>query len=102
MKQLGRPTIRVGGDSTDYSWWNPQRMEYPPYKTRPFRYNITALDILSVVNGVKSYGGQATFGINFRNQGNAQWAVEHMRGIDAAVGVNNPAILAYEIGNEVD
>jgi hypothetical protein len=48
-----------------------------------------------------SYGGQATFGINFRNQGNAQWAVEHMRGIDEAVGINHPAILAYEIGNEV-
>ena len=102
MRQLGRPTIRVGGDSTDYSWWNPEGRPYPPYTTRPFRYNITQLDVHCIVNAVNSYGGQVVFGINFRNQGNAQWAVQHMQGIEAAVGVNNPAILAYEIGNEVD
>ena len=101
MKQLGRPTLRVGGDSTDYSWWNPTGRPYPPYSTRPFRYNITELDVHSIVNGVSSYGGQVVFGINFRDQGNPQWAVEHMMAIDQLVGVNNPAILAYEIGNEV-
>ena len=102
MRQLGRPTLRIGGDSTDYSWWNPMGRPFPPYSSRPFRYNITDLDVRSIVNGVSSYGGQVVFGVNFRNQGNAQWAVEHMTGIEQAVGVNHPAILGYEIGNEVD
>ena len=102
MAQLGRPTIRVGGDSTDYSWWNPSGQSYPPYRTRPFRYNITELDVRSIRNGVVSYGGQAVIGVNFRDQGNAQWAVEHVRAIERAVGVNDSWLLAIEIGNEVD
>ena len=99
MRQLGRPTIRVGGDSTDYSWYNPTGRAYPPYRTRPFRYNITELDVHSIVNGVRSYGGQAVIGVNFRDQGNAAWAVEHVRALDRIVGVNSSWLLAIEIGH---
>ena len=102
MSQLGRPTLRVGGDSTDYSWYNPHGRPYPPYRTRPFRYNITELDIRSIRNGVVSYGGQAVIGVNFRDQGNAQWAIEHVRAIERTVGVNESWLLAIEVGNEVD
>ena len=102
MSQLGRPTIRVGGDSSDYSWYNPSGQPYPPYRTRQFRYNITELDIHSIRNGVASYGGQAVIGVNFRDQGNAEWAIEHVRAMERVVGLNDSWLLAIEIGNEVD
>jgi len=102
MKQLGPAVIRVGGDSTDYSWYNPNGLPYPPYRTRPFRYNITDIDIHSIYNSVQAFGGSVVFGVNFRPAENASYAINHLLAIDRIIGLNNPSIKAIEIGNEVD
>jgi len=98
MQQLGRPSLRVGGDSTDYSIWNPLHLPLPPWKTRPARYNITQIDVHALKQAVASYNGTLVFGVNFREPNNASYAVEHMKAIDAIIGLNSSLIRAIEIG----
>jgi len=90
------PQLRVGGNSADESWWDPEGKPKPHGIT----YDISPVDIISVNNLARAVNGTIVFDLNFRQANSPDWAVNHMRAIVQHVGFDN--VEAVEIGNEPD
>lgn len=90
------PLWRVGGDSTDLSWYNPNGLPNPP----GISYSIKDVDFYSYQKAMRATNGKLILGVNFRQPNNATWAVEHLQGVDRTIGWD--LVEAVEIGNEPD
>ena len=91
----GAPILRVGGNSSDTSWWNANGLAKPP----GIVYDITAIDFSSLEASLSQTGSQLIFGLNL-GQNNPSIAVD-----EAKAALSNLApgrILSLEIGNEPD
>mmetsp|Transcript_29308 Transcript_29308/g.32554 ORF Transcript_29308/g.32554 Transcript_29308/m.32554 type:complete len:489 (-) Transcript_29308:25-1491(-) len=88
--------LRIGGNSADESWWNPDNNPKPSGIT----YDITDVDLYSVDNCVKQFNGSWVPGVVFREPKNASWALNHVNAIDKYTGWSH--VSAIEIGNECD
>ncbi len=91
----GAPILRVGGNSSDSSWWNPNGLPKP----RGIIYDITAIDFSSLEASLSKTGSQLILGLNL-GQNNPSIAVD-----EAKAALSNLApgrILSLEIGNEPD
>jgi hypothetical protein len=90
----GAPTIRLGGNSGDASWWNPDGRPRPP-----------AVDTdltpawLSALRPISAEGARFVLGGNFA-LGDPANAVSYLQASVAALPA--AAIEAFEIGNEAD
>jgi len=90
------PQFRIGGNSADTSWWNPDKLPFPPKVT----YNILPAEVQTVQDVTSKLDTVATLSVNFDNANNASWAIEYMEAVSKQIGWDN--IYAIEIGNEVD
>ena len=90
------PTLRIGGNSADESWWNPNRTQSRPAN---ISYDIGEVDVLAVDAAVRAMNGSAVYGLNFRRGWNSSWAVAHATAIGRLVGWDRARL---EIGNECD
>jgi hypothetical protein len=92
---VGSPTIHIGGNSADESWWNPGGRARPPGVTTDLTPDW--LRMLKAVND--RAGSHFVLGGNLaiNDPGNA---VSYVQGAVAALAPD--AVDAYEIGNEPD
>jgi len=91
----GGPALRVGGNSTDVSWWNPTGARRPP----GVRYDITRRWLRRTSSLLKATGSRVILGLNFAWHGlslGSGWAEA------AAAGLPHGSIQAFEVGNEPD
>ena len=100
--RTGGPLFRIGGNSADYSLYNPQNLPLPN-ATSGFAYtwSINDTQIAALQRGVEAVRGQLVFGLSFRNATNASHAIEHARAIERIVGWESPVLKGLEVGNEV-
>eukprot|EP01120_Amphizonella_sp_Union-15-10_P007806 TRINITY_DN2681_c0_g1_i1.p1 TRINITY_DN2681_c0_g1~~TRINITY_DN2681_c0_g1_i1.p1 ORF type:complete len:487 (+),score=97.64 TRINITY_DN2681_c0_g1_i1:46-1506(+) len=92
----GAPRLRIGGNSADESWWNPDNLPKPQGIT----YNIQPDDLISINNAVKPVNGSIVFDLDFRQPTTPTWAVNHALAINKYIGWDY--VYALEIGNECD
>ena len=100
----GGPLFRIGGNSADYSLYNPTHAPLPN-ATSGFAYTWSIDDdqLRALHRGAEAVSGQLVLGLNFRNTtNNASWAVAHARAIERIIGWDSPALKGLEIGNEPD
>lgn len=91
----GAPVLRVGGNSTDVSWWNPTGARRPA----GVRYDITRRWLQRTSNLLKATGSRVILGLNFAGRGTSigsAWARA------ASAGMPRGSIQAFEVGNEPD
>ena len=91
----GAPVLRIGGNSSDVSWWNPGRRRRPA----GVRYDITRRWLQRTSALLKETGSQVILGLNFAARGRRvgpEWARA------AAGGLPHGSIAAFEAGNEPD
>lgn len=90
------PRIRLGGNSSDRSWYDPNGVPNPPRIT----YDITP-QLFQALNRLSdSTGVQFVFGLNFARGDSAVYAIDEVRAIKSLLGYGK--ILAFQIGNEPD
>ncbi len=95
LDPAGRPVIRVGGLSTDRTWWPVKGMGRPSGVT----YNVTPAWTTSARNLAQATGAKLILGINLEANRRRISQVE-ASGLVHGVGAGN--IAALEIGNEPD
>jgi hypothetical protein len=89
------PVLRIGGDSTDRTWWPAAGLVRPP----GVRYAITG-QWLAVTRGlVEALGARLLVGLNLEADSPALAAAEARALQD---GIGRGAIRAFELGNEPD
>ena len=103
-RDSAQPVFRIGGNSADYSLYNPQHAPLPNASSGfPFTHSIDDEEIAAVARGVAAAGGQLIVGLNFRRPENASWAAEHLLALRRIVGWQSDSVLrGVEIGNEPD
>jgi hypothetical protein len=87
------PVLRIGGDSTDWTWWPVPRMKRPPGVT----YDITRTWLEVARALAHASGAHYILGINLE-AGND--AVERAEADALVAGIGKPHIQALELGNE--
>ena len=99
----GGTTFRIGGNSADYSLYNPRHLPLPN-ATSGFAYtwSIDDAQIRALHAGVAAVKGQLVFGLNFRNATNASHAIQHARAIERLIGWGDVTLKGLEVGNEPD
>jgi len=90
------PNLRIGGNSADTSWWNPNGLPRPPM----VNYDIKPDNLISVVNVAKAVNGSVVFDLSMLQPDDPSWAVNHLKGIITYVGFER--VRGVEIGNEPD
>jgi Glycosyl hydrolase family 79 C-terminal beta domain len=92
--QNGWPMVRIGGNSTDESWWNPT------LRSRPLgiKHDITN-DTLDNLAGSTPNGSRLILGLNL-GQNNPTLAKEFVQAAQA--GIPSGKIYSFEVGNEPD
>ncbi|HET9074383.1 MAG TPA: hypothetical protein VFN48_07370 [Solirubrobacteraceae bacterium] len=85
--------LRLGGDSTDWSWWPIPGMATP----RPIRYAITPAWAAGVKTLLHALGGRALLGVNLELD-NARVAADEVRQYEHFLG--SSLIGGFELGNE--
>ena len=99
----GGTTFRIGGNSADYSLYNPRHEALPNATSGfPYTWSIDDAQIRALHAGATAVQGQLVFGLNFRNATNATHAVEHARAIERLIGWGDAALKGLEVGNEPD
>ena len=88
----GPPVLRLGGGSTLYTWWNPDRGAAPP----GFYYDLTHQRLAALRDVLDQAGALAIPGLNNADT-DPRYAVDQAVALQAALG---DRVLAYEIGNE--
>jgi hypothetical protein len=88
-----RPVLRVGGDSTDWSWWPVPDMRRPP----GIRYVLTPRWVRTTRAIAQATGARLILGINLEAGRTRIAAVEARALVD---GLGRQSIDALEIGNE--
>ncbi len=91
----GSPSVRVGGNSTDESLWNPNGLTKPS----GVNYNITKVDLDSLEASLSQTGSQVILGVNL-GQNQPSVAVDFIKAAQLSLAPNR--ILSFEIGNESD
>ncbi len=97
----GSPSVRIGGNSADSSWWNPNGLDKPP----GVGYNITAMDLTSLEASLSQTGSQLILSLNLGQYNtNAFNAVSNAVAFVKAAQFNlaSNRVLSYEVGNEPD
>ena len=89
------PVVRIGGDSSDQTWW-PLRHVIPPGGVS---YRLTKGWLRTTKAFAKALGGKLILGINLAD-GRPALAAAEARALLQGVGIAR--ILALEIGNEPD
>jgi len=87
------PVLRIGGDSTDWTWWPVPHMAVPGGVK--YSLNQTWLQVASAL--AKSVGGRLILGINFEADSGKVAAAEAQALIG---GIGRGQIEALELGNE--
>ena len=87
------PIVRIGGDSTDWTWWPLPGIQQP----RGITYDLSPAWIASARELALSTGARLILGINLEADNTAIAAAE-ARGLIAGIG--RRSIAALEIGNE--
>jgi len=90
------PNIRIGGNSADVSWWDPDNAPKPENIT----YDIQSSNLIGAANVAKLTMGSIVFDLNMRQSKSPEWAVNHVKGIEQYIGFDY--VRGIEIGNEVD
>lgn len=90
-----RPVLRIGGNSTDRTWW-PQRGETPP---RNARYALTPAWLQSAKALAVALHPRMIIGLNLAG-GRPEVALDEARALLSGIG--REYIEAFEIGNEPD
>lgn len=89
------PTLRVAGDSSDYSLWWPQNGSLPHGQT----YAITNADLDMYAAALPKWGGKMVLGTSLYLANSTQWGSAHAKAVSAhAAGWT--FIEGVEIGNE--
>jgi hypothetical protein len=87
------PVLRIGGDSTDWTWWPVPHMTQPPGVK--YSLNKTWLQVAAAL--AKTLNARLLLGINFEAD-SAKIAAAEARALIGGVGRNR--IQALEVGNE--
>ena len=88
-----RPLLRIGGDSTDWTWWPVSGMATPP----GIRFTLTD-NWLGVARALaRALDARFVLGINLEANSGALAATEVQ---ELAQGVGPNSIAAFELGNE--
>ncbi|MBO0689956.1 MAG: hypothetical protein J2P40_10345 [Candidatus Dormibacteraeota bacterium] len=90
----GPPVLRLGGNSTDESWWNPDGRPAPP----GISYAVDRAWLQAVGGTASALGARLILGVNLGLDdpgAGASWAVAASAGLGSGLA-------AFEIGNEPD
>ncbi len=87
------PIIRIGGDSTDWTWWPIPRLDPPPGVNNPLTPNWVA----SARELAQSAGARLILGINLEADNPSLAETEAS---ELVTGIGSSQIEALEIGNE--
>jgi hypothetical protein len=91
------PTLRIGGDSADYSvWWDPPPIPGPLPRSQ--RYAITRIDLEAYAALVPQWRGKVALDTTLFFPNNATFAVAHIGGVKSFLGFD--LVEAIEVGNE--
>jgi hypothetical protein len=88
-----KPTIRIGGDSTDWTWWPIKGVKQP----LGINNSLSAGWVARARNLVSSTGGRLILGINLEADSPVIASTE---ADNLAAGIGRSNIEAFEIGNE--
>jgi hypothetical protein len=88
-----RPLVRIGGDSTDWTWWPVTGMVKPP----GIRFTLSK-DWLRVTRALaQALGARLLLGINLEANSGALAATEERKLVQ---GIGRKRVAAFELGNE--
>jgi hypothetical protein len=93
LDPVGRPVIRIGGESADRSWWPVPGMKRPP----GLRYNLTPAWVRSARALDRSLDPRLLLGINLEAN---RRRISGYEGHRLVAGIGRRYIEAFEIGNE--
>jgi hypothetical protein len=91
----GWPMVRVGGNSSDESWWNPTMLPRP----LGIKHDITNDTLDNLAGSTPTNGSRLILGLNL-GQNNPALAKEFARA--ALAGLPSEKIYLFELGNEPD
>ena len=98
LKNLGVGTIRIGGDSVDYSCWEPSSAPHPSR----CHFTITEPDIQGFFHASAATGWGLIVGVNLAQNG-ATWALEYGKAVvRVSESVPGSHLMGFEFGNEAD
>lgn len=98
LKNLGRSTIRIGGDSSDYSCWKPNEAPHPS----GCQFTITQDVLNGSFKASSQTGWGLIIGVNLA-QNDPSWALQYgIQSSNTAQSVSASKLLAFEFGNEPD
>jgi len=100
--------LRIGGNTTEFSWWQPtpaatmpprpERAAYTGEPTNALSYSITPAAIDNLAKFLKATGWTCIYGLNL---GNGSPAIDADEAAYAAAALG-PHLEYFQIGNEVD
>ena len=88
-----RPVLRIGGDTTDWTWWPVAAMARPPW----VRYTLTDRWMAVMRALSRAVNAQLLLGINLEADSGAVAAAEANAMLD---GLGRSSIAGFELGNE--
>lgn len=91
----GPPMVRIGGASTDESWWNPQGRKYPA----GIHINLGPEWLSALRRFQDATGSRAIVGLNLAKN---RPAIAAELAAAATQGLGSDRIRAFELGNEPD
>ena len=100
-----RPNIRIGGNSADTSWWDPDNEGLNSTCSKSYnesvccKYTITAEDIIAHQKCAEIINGTLTLDLNLLDS-SGEYAITELEKIVDTVGLSH--VDAFEIGNEPD
>jgi len=98
LKNLGGGTIRIGGNSVDYSCWDPSRAPHPSR----CHFTITEPELEGFFHASAATGWGLIVGVNLAQNG-AAWALEYGKAVvRASESITGSHLLGFEFGNEPD
>ncbi len=89
----GSPSLRIGGVSTDHTWWPMRRIRRPPGVT----YTLTPAWLAATGAFIRQLGARAIVGVNLE-AGRPALAIAEARALLGGIG--RARIAGVEIGNE--
>jgi hypothetical protein len=87
------PILRIGGDSTDWTWWPIRGVHVPP----GVNYRLSPRWLAKARNLVRTTGARVIFGINLEDDNPRLASVEAHKLVG---GVGKQHVRALELGNE--
>lgn len=98
MKNLGPATLRIGGNSTDDSCWQPSRAPHP----QGCHFTIQPADVRGFADASAATGWGIIAGVNLA-QNDPAWAAHYAAAVARAFAQTPGAhLLGFELGNEPD